>query len=337
MGERRGETPPQGPPEDDGLADANLPGLNEAFYRGAPHRILQQRHEVLLLLGARGADVDALLEGDNRWGSLMFSGRADLDAHDQRQRFLVSESIILQHHAAETLLRLYLAHEPIPRCPWLEISRERSFQRFKKRVAERFPCNAPSPENLDACATVFFGQPTPVMLTPVPEAEEWNAARTNVEAWLRHFARTYLDDADLYNAAKHGLAVLVGDASFSITSNAPDGSPRPDAEPFLQASGPSVEYLHTMLDEDGQKRWNRTTKWVDAEANAADIGIAIRLIAQLWRIAAARYVGAAVAEVDLLTAPRYNDLMAELAPESGHAVRTIHWPLLYVAEPTGDG
>ena len=43
---------------------------------------------------------------------------------------------MLLHHVAETLLRLYIAHESDPECPWIAIASERNFGRFKGKVSE---------------------------------------------------------------------------------------------------------------------------------------------------------------------------------------------------------
>ncbi len=43
---------------------------------------------------------------------------ADADRLDDYS-FLIAESQVLLHHAAEALLRLFLAHEGRPPCPWL--------------------------------------------------------------------------------------------------------------------------------------------------------------------------------------------------------------------------
>ncbi len=51
------------------------------------------------------ADCTFSLQGDAR--------QEEQDAED-RERFLLADSEILLHHASETLLRLYLAHEQLP-------------------------------------------------------------------------------------------------------------------------------------------------------------------------------------------------------------------------------
>jgi hypothetical protein len=45
---------------------------------------------------------------------VQFRGKADPDAGAQSERYLIAESIMLEHHAAETLIRLYIAHESAP-------------------------------------------------------------------------------------------------------------------------------------------------------------------------------------------------------------------------------
>jgi hypothetical protein len=101
--------------------------LNEAFYRARPHAYFNQRLETLVLIAGKSGQLDELLAQGVTLGRLKAGGAPtpDLTEHQRaeaeqdRERFVIAEAEVLLHHAAETLLRLYLAHEGLPPCPWL--------------------------------------------------------------------------------------------------------------------------------------------------------------------------------------------------------------------------
>lgn len=120
------------------LIDEQFPELNERFYRGpsTPHWYLTQRYLSLLLL-TRGPELkqsDAPVTFEV--GPLKATFATEDSDEDTRDDFLSVESTVLAHHAAETLLRLYLAHEGLPRCPWLEVARLRQRGSFTGRVKD---------------------------------------------------------------------------------------------------------------------------------------------------------------------------------------------------------
>jgi hypothetical protein len=122
----------------------------------------------------------------------------------------------------------------------------------------------------------------------------------------------------VYNAAKHGLAIRAGEASFQLGD-----------DPLLSASGPSLEYLEVVEEDDGQRRWQRTTHWVNLDRSLAYVFMAYRLMKGLWSVASARYAGARLTHLDLFCEPRFE----KTGPAEGVEFTKLSMSLLYYAEP----
>jgi hypothetical protein len=135
---------------------------------------------------------------------LKFTEHERAEVEQNRERLVIAEAEVLLHHAAETQLRLYLAYERLPPCPWLVLAGERSFAAFKDKVAKLGEALGDEQRRTNVAA-VFFGASDRTSLRPTPPEDEWNAGLENLSTWLAWFAAHFLD-AGVYNAAKHGLA-----------------------------------------------------------------------------------------------------------------------------------
>ena len=207
---------------------------------------------------------------------------------------------MLLHHTSETLLRLYFAHEDLPACPWLEIARVKGPGEFKDMVNRRFVDPSVEKERRSKVARVFFGSSDRKQLSPHPPIEAWNEGLDNIEAFLGHYARRFLD-ADVYNALKHGLAVRPGDALSQLGQ-----------DEFIKAEGPALEYLSLQADPIGRKRWHRSTQWLELDRSIFFISIATRLMESLWSIARARYLEEKPPPLHLWTEPAYGEVANRL-------------------------
>lgn len=234
---------------------------------------------------------------------------------------------VLLHHAVEALMRLYFAHQPIfkpdgqpqfPPCPWLEVARLRSFVEFKQRVKDELIVGIHTEQRRAQMTRVFLGFESPARMTPSPSEEEWRAGADCVVQLLSRFAQRYLDNAHLYNAAKHGLVVRMGPKRLQLLA--------PDQEALIEASGPSIEYLEVQ-DRSGQARWYQTTAWIDVEHTMTNVVLAIRMMKSLWSIAKARYLGERLTHIDLYG----GDLQKALLQGSGISLNKASIELLYYA------
>ncbi|MEK6274311.1 MAG: hypothetical protein AABM30_03140 [Actinomycetota bacterium] len=147
---------------DVGLAEPETaPRLNQAFYTAEPHEYFWYRLYLLMIAGDPSVDLGEFTRSGLTVDGFK-AGPAEVSEGEKeasrRQRFVITDAAALLHHVSETLLRFYLAHEPLPLCPWLEIVRERSFSRLKTRVRTRF-VDAPDddPTNREALGRIFYG------------------------------------------------------------------------------------------------------------------------------------------------------------------------------------
>jgi len=263
-------------------SDADIVELNRSFYAAEPHEYFRRRLELLVLQACASTSLERIARRGLRFGRVEIRGEArgrrsrrDVELEDERRsRFVIAESLALQHHAAETLLRLYISHQGNPPCPWLVLAAERSPQAFKQAVESLRDVGV---DDLDAMASVFYGLTSPP--EGWPASDEFKASIENVGSWLRHYSGVFLEGAHLYNAAKHGLAVQPGTAVLRIAET--------DAgAPFMSATGPSLSFLE--LDE--KKHWKWTTQWPSLELSVFSTLFACRLIENLWAVARLCYL-----------------------------------------------
>jgi hypothetical protein len=328
------------PSPDDDLAPQNYPNLNRVFYAAKPADYFGRRLANLMLTAGRAEDLDRLMDEGLSFrglktgtkngplpepasGNSLGEERAKAAEH-----FVTAEAEVLFHHTAETLLRLYLAHEfqpgNAPPCPWLEISRERSFSAYKAKVAARFgsETDPADPELLNAVARVFHLVDDPTKLTggePVP-MDEWRASVANIEGYLRGFAGEFLKRAPLYNAAKHGLALRADEGAMKLGDGA-----------LIKAEGPMIQVLE-VRDAGGRPRWAMAHHFVKPDRQMALTYIAIELIERLWETARIRYLPDRPDQfqVRFFTGPSWLDLhLSDVGQTGGFELETMTMDLLY--------
>lgn len=331
MAVRRGEPHPEKnlPEEDRDLAYEQFPALNKKFYtsKWGPEQYLSARLKAAVLASSDSPLIAQAAAEGFEIGELKIAYSVDDDDSDEEAvDFLATESSVLVHHAAETLLRLYFAHEGLPPCPWLETARLRLFPVFKKKVADLLD----SLGEADVQASVmevFTGRRTPgEQATPAQEAA-WNAQRDGLVALLGTAGWQLLNDSNLYNASKHGLALFPAQVGFAI--NFEEAAPEID----LSMEGRALQYLQVVKGPHG-KRWEQRTGWVFAEANLSMTYLIARQISSLMSVARARYVG----DKDKIQVLPVTTEMVEVASRAGwpkktYLLQSFGEHLLYYAEP----
>lgn len=322
----------RGPSADYRLARENFPGLNESFYKTRPWHYFRYRLNYLVLIAGKQEDVAKLLDDPFQVGRLKVgprdrSGDGDPEreriADEDAQAFVAAEAAVLLHHASETLLRLYLAHEPpLSECPVLEIARQRNPAAFKRKVEERFLNGLGQEERRRSVRIIFYGTNDRSVFRETPPDDAWNGGPDNIEHFLRYYAEAFVD-ADLYNAAKHGLAINPGEATVELADH--------EGEEILRAKGRAIEYLSEREEEDGVRTWTRATKWVDLELNVGFIFMATRFMESIWDIARARYCEqlpeAGIKFYD--KQPLFDQMFLGMDTIK---LTTMHMPLLYYAD-----
>lgn len=331
------------PSADDQLAPENYGQLNRMFYAAEPHDYFSQRLSNLILAAGRHEDLDRLMTEGASYRGLKVGGEAVADGAkpteaetnpEERaksaEHFVIAEAEVLAHHVGETLLRLYLAHaydkeDGPPPCPWLEISRLRSFSKAKELVAARFgpDSDADDPARLAAVARVFHLTDDPARLTtePIPEGR-WQESLRKIEGYLRGFAHQFLERAALYNAAKHGLALLPSEMTMRLDDGA-----------LIRAEGPIIQYLEIRARDDGTPRWSQVNHWVKSDRQMALVHRATVLIETLWESARLRYLPdqrPERAQLRLFGGPSWDEIMFSGAEETGGIViEDMNMELLY--------
>lgn len=253
---------------------APLDALNSTFYGAEPAVYFRMKLTLLLLVAGREDEVGALIDAGVSYHDLVLMTDEEGDeqvARARLQAYLVTESESLLHHAAETLIRLFLAHADMPACPWLEVAGLLNFREFRQRNADLV--EQAERHGLDEAISEVF-------LAGADAAAEYVEPARRV---LLMAAARLRDDANAYNSVKHGFAVQPGEASFSIAPSDGGGTP-------FAAGGPAISYLERQPDPDGGATWYTKTQWVDVRSNLLLTQLITSLIDSLWSVARARYL-----------------------------------------------
>ncbi|WP_042401989.1 hypothetical protein [Streptacidiphilus carbonis] len=308
------KSPMRRPSAEENLAVEQYPRLNERFYASDPPGYFQERLNLLMLSAGKKADLDALLVDGVHFGSL----RAHIDVsaatefdEQAHQAFVSAEAEVLLHHASEALLRLYFAHADNAPCPWLECAKLTSFAQFKEQVVQL----RDSRTSQEQVARVFLGG------TPAVPDEQWTRSAATVGRFLRVVAGRVLGDAHLYNAAKHGFAVLARPVGLSVTNDVTGST--------ISGSGQGVSFLEKQ-GGDGGPMWHTTTRWLSAEQTLLLVSLVIAQMRSLWDVARHRYLGAAIEGVHVVSAEA---LDAAVAPVPGHIITRMSASLDYYSVP----
>jgi len=318
---------------DDLLVPEQFPELNQALYATKPWQYFNYRNHLLMLAAGAADRLVEIAEDGVTYKGLTYQenpgGGIDDDgdqAEVAKENFVMADSEALLHHASETLLRLYLAHEGLKPCPWLELARVRTPGQLKEMLEDRFLEGLDVRERRARVAAVFFGGTDRSRLSPTPPESDWTKGLDNIESFLTYFAQHFLR-ADVYNALKHGLAVRPGDAATRVGDGA-----------FLKAEGPAIEYLSLRKDADGHRRWHRSTSWIQPDRSMALVLLVSRLMESIWRIARFRYLNEQPHGLDLWTTPVYEEVMRGLDEGEGarFIVNTMHVELDYYLDPADE-
>ncbi|MDQ0614043.1 hypothetical protein QF046_001684 [Microbacterium sp. W4I4] len=249
--------------------------LNREFYAADPAEVID--HRLWMLARFLGDEsTEARYEADD-----LSLSRDAAPSGSKRVQFVALESTLILHQAAETLLRLYFAHANDAACPWAEMTNMRSPGVFTREVR-----------------TLRDGLGSDSVIRDLLTVVSWSGDRKKVEAsvswskkggWTRHregvrslfqFAcDTVLDGADLYNAGKHGLAILPGERGVKVDDGA-----------VISQSGPSLTVIEPQQ-FDGEPRWTKTVVWISyscAVMMTAHMSVAIR---SLWACGKQRRTG----------------------------------------------
>ena len=245
--------------------------LNESFYHAEPSEYLVQR------LWSLAASLDPAAQPSRvQFGQFSMAWEPEDILNDNKaMTYVALESMVLLHHAAESMLRLYMAHAHRNPCPWVEIAKLRNFAEFKRRLA-RLRDSLSEPEVMNDLKEVFMWAHEPAAFPEVPEH-----VRASNQAGLRlmieYAVSVLLEDAPVYNAAKHGIAVLSGDVKMELGD-------------VLRVGGPSLTTLEE-IEVDGARKWAKRTRWVHPTKSLTTTFVISNMIRSLWESARGHYLG----------------------------------------------
>jgi len=263
--------------EDTDLVVEQFPELNRQFYSANPTAYFKRRLHLLLVAAGASDQLQQLFADGIRYEGIIakLEPPADADADNREwQSFLATDAEVLLHHSSEALLRLYFAHRDKPQCPWLECARLRSFATFKSQ-ADTLQNSYQEREHV---AAVFLG---PTYDENNPDTSQ---AAEQIERLLKILAGRLLDDSNLYNAAKHGLAVISGESGLTVGDS--------DGQPLFGSNGQSLAFLEIARDDSDEPKWQSTTRWVSIKQAMWLTMLVVTEMASLWSIAKWRYTGA---------------------------------------------
>ena len=242
---------------------------------------------------------------------------------DPLQWYIQTETISLQHHALETMLRLYTGL--IDAADWLDplvalTDRDRNLSAMIEQHITRKPKRS---MHSDVCY-LLLGQ------LEVPDDENRLAVVDNLSGIMKVLARQWLEGRRPYNAIKHGLLVSQSNASLRVGLT-------PD-DLMTIGDGPSIAFLnHTNWEpahlteatkDEKTRRWTVDTKWISFEQASKIIAVACVLIDCLWSLAVARWSQKGADEVRLANfdPDKINPRML-LAADSAPPGQNMSWNL----------
>lgn len=277
------------------LANDQIARLNQEFYSGSPHYYLRQRmYAVVLMCGQSFALAEALQEPV--WlDDFGIQGPALRLPSETAPDYAAMEAVVLFHHAAEAMFRLYFAHEDLRPCPWLEVSRRDRPGEFKQKV-QAFADSLATPETQTKVMSAFRGPGAAESANHPGPVGEWMIGRDGIVYLLGLVARYMLNDAPLYNAAKHGLTVVSRPVGVKISV--------PGEAPFITTEGPALTFLRAPNPRETGSVWAKQHTWIKPSGWLKMTELIIREIESIWSVARANYLGDMDGKVALVTPQR---------------------------------
>jgi hypothetical protein len=178
------------------LAWQQFQELNFSFYEEHPSEFIHMRIEVLSLMLCDEQQLAAAYAAERRINGIRLGGTTPPDA-EKRRRYVQTEAVVILHHAAEMLFRLYYAHLDYKDCPWQGMASLVNFAEFKEKVEKSLS------EGFDRgdLANIFLGGTSPEdACIPMP-AEDFEDAIDGLHLLLTACGDRLLSESFLYNSS----------------------------------------------------------------------------------------------------------------------------------------
>lgn len=152
----------------------------------------------------------------------------------------------------------------------------------------------------------------------VADHDSMDSAVESAELLLPLAARHFLDEANLYNATKHGLNVRSDMSQISLGVE--------ETGVFLERSGTWMKYLEIVESTSGGgDMWMSTSAAIALDASLGEVGFLIGLLAGMWSVGRCRFAGEEHAVIALPDAESIRDLV-----QSEQGIRKVRHELAYV-------
>jgi hypothetical protein len=252
--------------------------LNRTYYSAEPGHYFRNRLYSLLAYVADGDETAKQLKAGVNFMDLSLSvGSGDEMSASEKLKYASAESVVLLHHACEALIRLYLAHSKRHPCPWVAMSALTNFAEFKREAAKlRGHCSDPD-RRADLLEVVSWSD-TGKGLEDLSE-ENWESHKLGLPMIFEFAVREFLDNSNLYNAAKHGFGLIAHEAGMSLDLS---------SEFSLKKDGPALTYLERET-KNGKQAWSKSVQWVSPAWLLAWVGVIVDQIENLWDSARVHY------------------------------------------------
>lgn len=255
------------------ISDDEARYLNRMFYEQDPGHYIHLRLMNLIALGSDPEEFAARFDGSGLSYGRVHVAATGQDFITDVDAYLAVESQLLLHHAAEAVIRSFLAHSSDSPCPWLEISRRENFARLTARVRELVAISNQRVLAEAVDRALIAGTPPPDL-----GPDEVDQIRRNLATLIRRLAAVWLDESNLYNAGKHGSVAFPTNAEFVVEMEPGSGVGQ------RLGFGRSVTYLAF---EDGT--WSEVTRWVDVDEALCLIQVCDELLRSVWSVGRARH------------------------------------------------
>jgi hypothetical protein len=220
--------------------------LNVRFYEGFHKDFILTRLGLLCWQNEAPEAVEKVLADGTVWGELKLTIDPEDGFVDTLRRNAELELVALRQHAAEVLFRLFWVHAHREPCIWLALARLRNPGDLKHAAEQYLRGELWSGEDE---RTTLWGS-SAVLEDGHPREARLGESADAVALWIVTAAEA-VRDAPLYNAYKHGLAVVTNEA-FNVTLGATAESP----DPLVMQAGSGFSYIERVRDEP-----NRCYRW----------------------------------------------------------------------------
>ncbi|OZS78496.1 hypothetical protein CF394_06995 [Tetzosporium hominis] len=258
--------------------------LNKEFYDDYAKEYFSTKLLLLSsILSKPDRFMDVLYDGEDiKVGALSFKPDENDLAKSELEKYARLELATTYYHCIETFLRLFLAHVSIPACPWLEISRDTDFRKFKKTVADiledKFKYADTQLTLEENLLYVFYGNYKAEFFSDHGITME--EAKDILMKWIKWAAKDFISVYD-YNAFKHGLTVSTDTQGLTIG--------RADEKFKIEERGDALKFI---AKKQKKERWVWEKKYVftPLDFRAVAIHIYSSLINNLLKVGRITYL-----------------------------------------------